>query len=188
VQVKRRGFITFVGGAAVTWPLSARAQQAERLRRIGVLMVLPADDPETQVRLAAFAQGLQQLGWTTGKNVRVDYRWGRTNPEAPRNATEWLALTPDAILLAHSSAAVSAVLGKSRTVPIVFTIVADPVGAGYLENLAHPGGSVTGFTNFEYGIAGKWHELLKEVVRSVRRVAVVRDPATLPARADEVIE
>ena len=135
--MKRREFITFVGGAAVTWTLSARAKQAERMRRIGVLTVPPTDDPETQACLTAFAQGLQQLGWTIGKNARVDYRWGRTNSDALHNASKLLALTAD-VILAHPRATVTAVLGKSRTVPIVLTIVADPVGAGYVENLAHP--------------------------------------------------
>jgi ABC-type uncharacterized transport system substrate-binding protein len=139
-------------------------------------MVLPGDDPETQNRLAAFAQGLQQLGWTVGQNVRVDYRWGRSNAEALRNASDLVALAPD-VILAHSSTAVTAVLQVSRAVPIVFTIVADPVGAGFVESLAHPGSNVTGFTNFEYAIAGKWLELLKEVAPAVRRVAVLRDSA-----------
>jgi putative ABC transport system substrate-binding protein len=169
--MRRREFITLLGGAGA-WPLVARAQQ--RMKRIGVLMVLPADDPETQARLAAFAQGLQQLGWTVGQNVRVDYRWGRT--ETLRNASELVALGPD-VILAHSSSAVTAVLQTTRAVPIVFTVVADPVGGGYVESLAHPGGNVTGFTNFEYAISGKWLELLKEVAPSVRRVAVLRESA-----------
>ena len=172
--MRRRDFITLIGGSAAAWPPMARAQQ--RMRRIGVLMALPADDPETQARLAAFAQGLQQLGWTVGQNVRVDYRWGHGNADAQRNASELVALGPD-VILAHSSGAVTAVLQTNRTIPIVFTLVADPVGGGYVESLAHPGGNVTGFTNFEYAIAGKWLELLKEIAPAVRRVAVLRESA-----------
>ena len=172
--MRRREFITLIGGSAAAWPLMVRAQQ--RIKRIGVLMVLPANDPETQARLAAFAQGLQQLGWTVGQNVRVDYRWGRSNVETLRNASELVALGPD-VILAHSSGAVTAVLQTTRAVPIIFTVVADPVGGGYVESLAHPGGNVTGFTNFEYAISGKWLELLKEIAPSVKRVAVLRESA-----------
>jgi len=170
----RREFITLLGGAAAAWPFVARAQRG--MRRIGVLMVLPADDPEAQARLTAFAQGLQQLGWTVGQNVWVDYRWGRSNSDALRNASELVALAPD-VILAHSSAAVAPLLQATRTVPVVFTIVADPVGAGYVESLARPGGNATGFTNYEYAIAGKWLELLKEIAPGVRRVAVLRESA-----------
>jgi putative ABC transport system substrate-binding protein len=172
--MRRREFITLIGGSAAAWPLMVRAQQW--IKRIGVLMVLPANDPETQARLAAFAQGLQQLGWTVGQNVRVDYRWGRSNVETLRNASELVALGPD-VILAHSSGAVTAVLQTTRAVPIVFTVVADPVGGGYVESLAHPGGNVTGFTNFEYAISGKWLELLKEIAPAVRRIAVLRESA-----------
>jgi putative tryptophan/tyrosine transport system substrate-binding protein len=172
--MQRREFITLIGGSAAAWPLMARAQQ--RMKRVGVLMTLQADDPETQARLAAFAQGLQQLGWTVGQNVRIDYRWGNGNADALRNASELVALGPD-VILAHSSGAVTAVLQTTRTVPIVFTTVADPVGGGFVESLAHPGGNVTGLTNFEYAIAGKWLELLKEIAPAVRRVAVLRESA-----------
>jgi putative ABC transport system substrate-binding protein len=168
--MRRREFITLFGSAAA-WPLTAHAQQ--RMKRIGVLM---ADDPETQARLAAFAQGLQQLGWTVGQNVLVDYRFGNGNADAVRNASELVALGPD-VILAHSSGAVTAVLQTTRTVPIVFTVVADPVGAGFVESLAHRGGNVTGFTNFECAISGKWLELLKEIAAAVRRVAVLRESA-----------
>jgi putative ABC transport system substrate-binding protein len=147
------------------------------MRRIGVLMALTADDPESQSRLAAFAQGLQQLGWTIDQNVRVDYRWGGGNTEALRKyAAELVALAPD-VILAHSSAAVVALLQASRTVPVVFTLVADPVGAGFVNSLARPGGNVTGVTNFEYAMSGKWLELLKEIAPNVRRVAVLRESA-----------
>jgi ABC-type uncharacterized transport system substrate-binding protein len=174
--VKRRAFITLLGGA-VAWPLAARAQQRERVRRVGVLMGMTADDPESQVRLAAFAQGLQQLGWSVGQNLQIDYRWGGGNAELMRkNATELIALAPD-IILAHSSTALTPLLQATRTIPIVFTTVADPVGAGYVDSLARPGGNVTGFSNFEYTIGGKWLELLKEIAPRVTRVAVFRESA-----------
>jgi putative ABC transport system substrate-binding protein len=147
------------------------------MRRIGVLLNITADDPQSQARLAAFAQGLQQLGWTIGQNVLVEYRWGSGNAEAMRkHAAELVALAPD-VILAHSSAALAPLLQVTRTVPIVFTVVADPVGAGYVEGLARPGGNATGFTNFEYGIAGKWLELLREIAPGVTRVAVLRESA-----------
>jgi putative ABC transport system substrate-binding protein len=177
LDVRRREFITLLGGAAVAWPLAARAQQRERVRRVGVLMGMTADDPESQVRLAAFAQGLQQLGWSVGQNLQIDYRWGGGNAELMRkNATELIALAPD-IILAHSSTALTPLLQATRTIPIVFTTVADPVGAGYVDSLARPGGNVTGFSNFEYTIGGKWLELLKEIAPRVTRVAVFRESA-----------
>jgi ABC-type uncharacterized transport system substrate-binding protein len=176
-RLKRREFITLLGGAAIAWPLAARAQQPGAMRRIGVLMAIAADDPEAQARLTAFAQGLQQLGWTVGQNVRVDYRWGGSNADDLRKyAAELVALAPD-VILAHSSASVVPLLKATRTVPIVFTIVADPVGAGYVESLARPGGNATGFTNFEYSIGGKWLELLKEIAPGVTRAAVLRESA-----------
>ncbi len=180
--MNRRHFITLLGGSAVgcasgayAWSLGARAQSPQRMRRIGVLMGLAADDPESQARLAAFAQGLQQAGWTVGQNIRVDYRWGAGNADTMRKqAAELVASSPE-VILAHSSAAVAPLMQESRTIPIVFTLVADPVGAGYVRNLARPGGNVTGFTNFEYSIGGKWLELLKEIAPSVKRVAVLRE-------------
>jgi putative ABC transport system substrate-binding protein len=175
--MQRRKFITLLGGAAATWPLTARAQQGERIRRVGVLMNLTADDPEAQARLAAFAQGLQQAGWTIGQNLRVEYRWAGGNADTMRqHAGELIALSPD-VIVAHSSAAVAPLLQASRTIPIVFTIVADPVGAGFVNSLAHPGGNATGFTNFEYSTAGKWLELLKEIAPGVTRAAVLRESA-----------
>ena len=172
--MRRRKFIMLLGGA-VAWPLAARAQQPERMRRIGVLMALTADDPESQPRLAAFAQGLQQLGWTIGQNIRVDYRWGGGDADALRkHAGELVALAPE-VILAHSSGSLAPLLQASRTVPIVFTIVPDPVGAGYIESLAHPGVNATGFTSFEYGTSAKWLELLKQITPSVSRVAVLRE-------------
>ncbi len=175
--MRRREFITLLGGAAAAWPLAARAQQPERMRRIGVLMSLAADDPEGQARIAAFLQGLQQLGWTDGRNVRIDTRWGAGNADDIRKyAAELVALAPD-VILATGSATVGPLLQATRTVPIVFAIVPDPVGAGFVDSLARPGGNATGFTTFEYGMSGKWLELLKEIAPGVTRAAVLRDPA-----------
>jgi putative ABC transport system substrate-binding protein len=174
--IRRREFIALLGGAAA-WPLPARAQQPERMRRIGVLTSISADDPESQARLTAFVHGLQQLGWTVGQNVRIDYRWGGSNADDTRKyAAELVALAPD-VILAQSSASVAPLLLATRTIPVVFTTVADPVGAGFVESLARPGGNATGFTNFEYSIAGKWLELLKEIAPGVMRVAVFRESA-----------
>ena len=179
-QLKRRDLITLVGGTAVAWPLAARAQQAKQMRRIGVLLPATADDLEFQARLAAFVQALQQLGWTDGDNLRIDIRWGAGDAERMRRyAAELVALAPDAILAA-GGATVGPLLQATRTAPIVFTMTPDPVGAGFVESLARPGGNVTGFTNFEYGIGVKWLELLKEIAPRVTRAAFLRDPA-IPA-------
>src|SRR5499427_8278030 len=177
-MMRRREFITLLSGTAVAgWPLAARAQQAERLRRVGVLMPNAADDPEYQARMTAFVQGLAQLGWLDGRNVRIDTRWGVGDADRIRKyAAELLALAPD-VILANSSAALAALLQATRTVPIVFTTVGDPVGAGYVDSLARPGGNATGFTVFEYSIAAKWLELLKEIAPRVTRAAVLRDSA-----------
>ena len=149
--MRRREFIAGLSGAMV-WPLAARAQQSERMRRIGVLMALASDDPEGQARLAAFAQGLQQSGWVIGQNIRVDYRWSGGNADKMRNyAAELVASGPD-VILAHSSGAVAPLLQATNTIPVVFAIVADPVGAGFVQNLARPGRNATGFTNFEYAM------------------------------------
>ena len=175
--MKRREFITLLGGTAAGWPLAARAQQRERMRRIGVLMTLAADDPEGQARLTAFVQGLQELGWTDGRNVQIDYRWPAGDAERIRRyAAELVALAPD-IILAGGGAVVPSLLQATRTIPIVFTQTPDPVGAGFVESLARPGGNVTGFTAFEYGIGAKWLELLKEIAPHVTRAAVIRDAA-----------
>jgi ABC-type uncharacterized transport system substrate-binding protein len=174
--MKRRQFITLLGVAAVAWPFAARAQP-DRMRRIGVLMAFASDDPEGQARLAAVAQGLQQSGWTVGQNVRVDYRWSGGNADNMRKyAAELVALAPD-VILAHSSQAVAPLLQATRTVPIVFVAVSDPVGAGYVDSLARPGGNATGFLLWEYSIAGKWLELLKEIAPRVTRAAVLRETA-----------
>src|SRR5882757_9972676 len=173
--MKRRDFITLLGGTAAAWPVEANAQQPERVRRIGVLTSISADDPESQARLTAFVHGLQRLGWTVGQNVRIDYRWGGSNADDTRKyAAELVALDPD-VILAQSSASVAPLLLATHTIPVVFTTVADPVGAGFVESLARPGGNATGFTNFEYSIAGKWLELLKEIASDVTRAAVLRD-------------
>jgi putative ABC transport system substrate-binding protein len=179
-QIKRREVIALLGGAAAApatlWPLAARSQQPERMRRIGVLMSLTADDPEGQARLTAFLQGLQQLGWTDGRNVRIDSRWGAGDSDRSRRyAAELVALAPD-VILASGTSTMGPLLRATRTVPIVFTQVTDPVGAGFVDSLARPGGNATGFTLSEYGISGKWLELLKEIAPRVTRVAVLRDP------------
>jgi putative ABC transport system substrate-binding protein len=175
--MKRRNFIALLGGAAASWPLAVRAQQGERVRRIGALMNLAADDPEALGRITAFVQGLQQLGWTDGRNVRIDARWAAGNADNFRKyAADLIALAPDCIL-ATSTQSVTALQQATTTVPIVFVQVIDPVGAGMVASLARPGGNTTGFTVFEYGMSGKWVELLKELAPGVRRVAVLRDLA-----------
>jgi ABC-type uncharacterized transport system substrate-binding protein len=177
-KLRRRDFITLLGGAAVAWPLAARAQQGERVRRIGALMSTAADDPVAKTRGAAFLQGLQQLGWTEGNNVRIDYRWGAGDADRIRRyAAELIELAPD-VILASSAPSVASLLQATRTVPIVFAAVTDPVGASYVDSLARPGGNATGFISFEYGLSGKWLELLKEIAPRVTRAAILRDPAT----------
>jgi len=173
--MNRRDFITLLGGAAATWPLAARAQQREPMRRIGVLMSFAADDPAGQARLLAFAQALAQLGWTDRRNACIDIRWSAGDPErARRYVAELVALMPD-VILAHGSLTTGPLLQATRAVPIVFLQIADPVGAGFVDSLARPGGNATGFSSFEYAIAGKWLELLKEIAPGVKRVAVVRN-------------
>jgi putative ABC transport system substrate-binding protein len=173
--MKRREFITLIGGA-VAWPLAARAQQGERVRRIGVLMNLAADDPESLARIGAFLQGLQELGWTDGRNVRLDYRWGVGDPGRYRSyATELAAAAPDLIL--GGGAAVVALQQATRTVPIVFVGISDPVGVGVVASLARPGGNITGFAFSEYGTSAKSLELLKQIAPAVTRAAVLRDPS-----------
>jgi putative ABC transport system substrate-binding protein len=175
--MRRREFITLLGGAAVASPLAARAQQGKRMPRIGALMPWTASDPQVQARYAAFLQGLQQLGWTVGQNVQIDSRWSPGNEEDTRKyAAELVALAPGVIFAAGSST-VGSLRSATRTVPIVFVQVPDPVGAGVVASLARPGGNATGFTPWEYGIGAKWLELLKQIVPSVTRVAVLRDPA-----------
>jgi putative tryptophan/tyrosine transport system substrate-binding protein len=175
--VKRREFITLLGGAAA-WPLAARAQQAEQMRRIGVLVSGAASNPDVQVWLAAFLQGLLQLGWIEGRNLQIEYRLGALgDAERTRKyAAELVALAPD-VIFASGTAQVGPLLQTTRTVPIIFTLVADPVGAGFVDSLARPGGNATGFVQYEYGLSGKWLELLKEIAPRVTRAAVLRDAA-----------
>jgi putative ABC transport system substrate-binding protein len=174
----RRKFMALLSGAAASWPLEGRAQQAERMRRIGVLLPATADDPEFQARIGAFMQGLQQLGWSIGRNLRIDTRWATTNAaEIRRHAAELVALAPE-VILAHGASTVGPLLQSTRTVPVVFPVVGDPVGAGYVGSLARPGGNATGFMAYEYSLSGKWVELLKQIAPGVSRVAVLRDPTT----------
>ena len=178
-QLKRRGFITLLGGAAA-WPLAARAQQGERMRRISVLSVLLEDDPESVARRAAFEQALQALGWTVGRDLRIDYRWTGSDPATIQKfAAELAALAPD-VILAVGNNVIAPMLRAARTTPIVLTLAIDPVGAGFVRSMARPGGNVTGFTQFEYSLAGKWLELLKEIAPHVTRVGVLRDPTRGP--------
>jgi putative tryptophan/tyrosine transport system substrate-binding protein len=174
--VNRREFITILSGAAAAWPVATRAEQREQVRRIGVLLPAAADDLIFQARIAAFHQGLALSGWIIGSNVRIDTRWATSNAtEIRRHAAELAALAPD-VIMASGSSTVGPLLQASRTVSIVFTIVADPVGAGFVDSLSRPGGNVTGFMDFEYSISGKWLELLKQIAPNVTRVAVLRDP------------
>jgi ABC-type uncharacterized transport system substrate-binding protein len=175
-MIRRRDFITLLGGAAA-WPLAARAQQRERMRRIGFLMGgLPADDPEAQTRITAFVQGLARLGWIDGRNIRIDYRFGLGDPERQRkSAAELVLLAPD-VILAGGSGGMGPLLDATRTTPIVFANVVDPVGAGYVASLPQPGGNATGFMSVEFGLSGKRLELLKQIVPRLMRVAVLRNP------------
>jgi putative ABC transport system substrate-binding protein len=174
-RVKRREFITLIGVAAA-WPLAARAQQPERMRRIGLIMALAADDPEGQARLVAFVQGLQESGWTDGRNVRIDIRWPAGDPDRVRKyAADLVALAPDVILATGDNT--GPLQQATHTVPIVFVVVSDPVSAGYVTSLNRPGNNTTGFSYVEYSICGKWLELLKQIAPDVTRVAVLRDPA-----------
>jgi putative ABC transport system substrate-binding protein len=175
--VKRREVITLLGGAVAGWPLAARAQQRERMRRIGVLMNLIADDAEGQSRIGALLQRMRELGWSADRNMRIDIRWAGNDAELHRRyAAELAALAPDTFL-ASASPAVMALQQVTSTVPIVFVVVADPVGAAFVDSMARPGGRITGFTQFEYGISAKWLEFLKEIAPRVTRVAVLRNPA-----------
>jgi ABC-type uncharacterized transport system substrate-binding protein len=176
--MKRREFITLVGGAAATWPFAVRAQQPNGMRRIGVILPAAATDVEFQSRIMAFQQGLHELGWTDGRNIRIDYRWAGSDADRiRRSAAELVALGPD-VVLAVSSPVVGAFQQATHTVPIVFASVADPVGAGFVDSLARPGGNITGFLLFEFGLAGKWLDVLKQIAPQVTRVAVIRDPKT----------
>ena len=176
----RRDFVTLLGGAVSAWPLAARAQQAERLRRIGVLSNIPENDPQSARRAMAFQQGLAKLGWMVARNLQIDYRWGAFDDDRARvAAAELLRLAPDVILCSATITA-AALQRATRTTPIVFTGVSEPVDQGYVSSLAHPGGNMTGFTNFEPSVAAKWVELLKQIAPQVRRCAVVFNPASTP--------
>ena len=175
LHVRRREFITLFGGA-VAWPVVARAQQAERMRRVGVLVAYAESDPEAQARIAALRQGLRELGWTEGHNVRMELGWGTGDPDRARTlATELISLAPD-VIVAHGTPALTALHRATRTIPVVFVSVIDPVGAGYVQSLALPGGNITGFSTFEPEIGGKWLELLKEIAPGLRQVAGISDP------------
>jgi ABC-type uncharacterized transport system substrate-binding protein len=177
LDTRRRQFLTLLGGAAAGWPFAARAQQPGQVRRIGVLMNLAADDPEALGRITAFVQGLQELGWTDGRNVRIDTRWGAGDADRFRRyAGELVALGPD-VILSSGTPSVAALQQATRSVPIVFVQAVDPVGSGFVVSLARPGGNITGFSVFEYGISGKWLELLKEISPRVTRAAVLRELA-----------
>jgi putative tryptophan/tyrosine transport system substrate-binding protein len=181
--MRRREFISLIGGGAVAWPLAARAQQSDRVRVIGSLNILAEDDPEAKLRNAAFKQSLQQLGWTEGSNVRIEERWaGGDAGRVHKYAAELAALAPD-VVLTSGSVTMGPVQQALRTVPVVFVQVVDPVGSGYVDSMARPGGNTTGFTQFEYSLGGKWLELLKEIVPSVRRAAVIRDATRGPGNA-----
>jgi putative ABC transport system substrate-binding protein len=176
IHIRRREFVVTLGSAAA-WPMVVRAQQTGRMRRIGVFMPYPANNAQVQARNAAFLQGLQQLGWIVGRNILIDYRWSTGSADDIRkDAGELVALTPEVIFTA-GTAGLGPLFAATHKVPIVFAIVADPVGSGYVDSLAHPGGNATGFTTFDYNISGKWLELLKEIAPRVRRAAVIRDPA-----------
>src|SRR5947209_11346736 len=178
--MKRRDFIAFLGGAAAAWPLAVRAQR-DRVRTIGVLMPHAESDPEFQAYLAAFREGLQKLGWTEGRNIRIDSRWGALDDaeSRQRSAKELVALQPD-LILTQNTPPTASMLQQTRTLPVVFVIVADPVGSGFVQSLARPGANATGFTIMEPTIAGKWLELLKEIAPRVNRAAFLFNPATTP--------
>src|SRR5499433_413006 len=174
--MRRRKFITLLGGAALAWPLAARAQQSGRMRRIGVLNGLTAEDSQSQARNAAFLQGLGELGWQVGRNLQIEYRWaGGDTRRAATYAAEMVALAPEVILAVGTSVA-APLLAATRSVPVVFVQVTDPVGSGFVASLARPGGNATGFAQFEFSLSGKWLELLKEITPAVTQVAILRDP------------
>jgi len=174
--MKRREFITLLGGAAAGWPVAARAEQSG-IRRIGVLVNLAADNSEVQARIGAFLQELQEFGWSIGRNVRIEYRWASNQNDLSRYAAELLALAPD-VVLANANPSMDALRKLNRATPIVFVAVTDPVGSGFVQSLAQPGGNATGFTTAEFGMSGKWLELLKEIAPTIKRVAVLQDPTS----------
>lgn len=178
--MQRRDFLTLLGGAAAAWPLAASAQQTERVRRIGVLSALAEDDPESVTRRATFEQTLKALGWTNGSNLRVDYRWSGNDADRIRKlVAELIALAPD-LIVTSGNIVLAPMMQATRTIPIVFVQTVDPVGSGFVKSLARPGGNITGFTQFEYSLAAKWVELLKQIAPHVTRAAVIRDPTRGP--------
>jgi putative ABC transport system substrate-binding protein len=179
--MRRREFITLVGGSAVVWPLAGRAQQPERVRGIGVLMSVPQSDPEAKAWLGAFSEGLQQLGWTVGRNIRLDYRWAAPFDAESRQRVgkELVALQPD-LILAQNTVSTASILQETRSIPVIFANVVDPIGSGFVASLARPGGNATGFTLVESSIVGKWLELLKEIAPRVNRVAFLFNPEAAP--------
>src|SRR5262245_55804415 len=182
IQVRRRDLIALLAGAASAWPHWARAEQPIKPRRVGMLIGYVENDSETQARLAAFRHGLEQLGWAEGRNIRIDYRFAPAGPEqAQRFAKELIARRPD-ILVSNSTPATAALLNETRTIPIVFVGVSDPVGSGFVATIARPGGNTTGFTNFEPSLIGKWLELLKEIAPDIVRAAVIFNPQTAPGK------
>ena len=184
--MKRRKFITLLGAAAATWPLAAQAQQPERMRRIAMLSGLAASDPEAQARVTAFRQGLKELGWTEGRNVHIDFRWSTGDATEMRTfATELVELKPD-LIVGMTTPAVAALVQETKTIPIVFASIVDPLGRGFISNMARPGGNVTGILNFEFSMGGKWLETLKQVAPAVRRVAILFNPDTAPFAASFV--
>jgi putative ABC transport system substrate-binding protein len=178
--MRRRDFITLVGGSAVAWPLALRAQQSGQMRRIGVLIPLAKDNSEAQARITAFVQELEKLGWTEGRNLQIEYRWG--SGDLQKAAAELVALSPD-VIFANATSGVAALQQATRSVPIVFANVGDPVSGGFVDSLAKPGGNITGFTVYDYGIAAKWLELLKEIAPYVTHVGVIRDPTATVSMA-----
>jgi putative ABC transport system substrate-binding protein len=183
-KMKRRDFITLLGGAAATWPLAARAQRAESIRRIGVLMGIPETDLSSPAFVAALRRGLQQRGWTEGQNIQIDYRWWTTgNPDELRAAAKELVDRHPDVLVAHTLNPGKALKNETRTIPIVFCVISDPYGGGLIENIAHPGGNITGFTNLELTMGTKWAEMLIEIAPQIRRIAVLCDPETTPTAA-----
>jgi putative ABC transport system substrate-binding protein len=179
-DVRRREFITLLGGAAA-WPLAARAQQGERMRRIGVLMGLPGNDPGGRAEFAALKQGLQDLGWMDGRNLEIKDRWPGGESDRVQAAVKELVELPCEVIVARSTPVVAAVLKETRTIPIVFAVVVDPIGSGFVQSFARPGGNVTGFQNYEFTMVGKWLQLLQEIAPHVRRIAYLHNPTTAPA-------
>ena len=185
--MKRREFITLFGGAAAAWPLAARAQQAERMRRIGVLMGYASTDPEGQALLAEFTRHLAELGWTEGRNVRIDVRWGGSNVDLLHTFTkELIGLQPD-VLLASSSPTTAVLAGETQTIPIIFTLIADPIGSRFVTSLSHPGGNITGFSVIEASVVSKSFELLRELAPGIKRVAMIFNPDTAPIIVNSMV-